>query len=159
MQQIKKWVNETRTRVFDTLAVINIPCQILVLSYSCLKLLLDRGANPEVGDGQNWTPLHLAATSGHTSCCRLLLEHGARLNVCSTVSLYPLISQHSSLFHSSDLSTQFCFFVKKKFKKIYYLILLGTILCLHPLLLNGDRYYSKFQIKFSIIIDILGKKF
>uniref|UniRef100_K1RGY9 Cortactin-binding protein 2 n=1 Tax=Magallana gigas TaxID=29159 RepID=K1RGY9_MAGGI len=59
---------------------------------SCLKLLLDRGANPEVGDGQNWTPLHLAATSGHTSCCRLLLEHGARLNVCSTTTWTPLHS-------------------------------------------------------------------
>lgn len=55
------------------------------ICYRCVKLLLDHGASPNHGDKNNWTALHLAATEGHTECCHLLLEHGAKLNSMSNV--------------------------------------------------------------------------
>ncbi|KAG8430819.1 hypothetical protein GDO86_019964, partial [Hymenochirus boettgeri] len=44
-----------------------------------LKLLLSHGADVNVTDNELWTPLHAAATCGHTNLVRILIQHGADL--------------------------------------------------------------------------------
>lgn len=41
------------------------------------RLLLERGANPNVAQAGGWTPLHQAAAHGRGELVELLLEHGA----------------------------------------------------------------------------------
>lgn len=48
--------------------------------HECLKVLLDRGGNPNAKGNCNITPLHLAATSAHAECIEELLKHGADVN-------------------------------------------------------------------------------
>ena len=38
-----------------------------------LKLLLEYGANVNARDSELWTPLHAAATCGHTHLCKHLI--------------------------------------------------------------------------------------
>ncbi|XP_059176383.1 protein phosphatase 1 regulatory subunit 16A-like isoform X2 [Physella acuta] len=44
-----------------------------------LKLLLEFGANVNACDSEMWTPLHAAATCGHVTLCKHLIERGAEL--------------------------------------------------------------------------------
>ncbi|GFS06607.1 protein phosphatase 1 regulatory subunit 16A [Elysia marginata] len=44
-----------------------------------LKLLLDYGANVNACDSEMWTPLHAAATCGHVTLCKHLIDRGAEL--------------------------------------------------------------------------------
>ncbi|RUS77342.1 hypothetical protein EGW08_014896 [Elysia chlorotica] len=44
-----------------------------------LKLLLDYGANVNACDSEMWTPLHAAATCGHVTLCKHLIDRGAQL--------------------------------------------------------------------------------
>ncbi|KAK8783496.1 hypothetical protein V5799_010140 [Amblyomma americanum] len=46
-----------------------------------VKLLLDRGADPEAKDAEGQTPLHYAASCGHQQVAELLLKRGARRDV------------------------------------------------------------------------------
>lgn len=39
-----------------------------------VKLLIEHKANVNANDTENWTPLHAAATCGHTNICRILIE-------------------------------------------------------------------------------------
>ena len=45
-----------------------------------VRLLLDRGANPNIGDKDNLTPLQLAAHHGNLAIVRMLLKAGANVN-------------------------------------------------------------------------------
>lgn len=45
-----------------------------------LNSLLSAGLNPNKVRWSGWTLLHRAAENGHTHICRMLLEHGARVN-------------------------------------------------------------------------------
>jgi hypothetical protein len=49
-----------------------------------VALLLDRGANIEMGDALNYSPLEAAATEGHVDVVRLLLRRGARVAEVTT---------------------------------------------------------------------------
>lgn len=50
-------------------------------SASCMKLLLDAGADVRAAFGPGRaTALHLAAVDGHAECASLLLEHGAHID-------------------------------------------------------------------------------
>ncbi|GFO46756.1 protein phosphatase 1 regulatory subunit 16a, partial [Plakobranchus ocellatus] len=44
-----------------------------------LKLLLEYGANVNACDSEMWTPLHAAATCGHVTLCKHLIDRGAHL--------------------------------------------------------------------------------
>jgi Ankyrin repeats (many copies) len=50
---------------------------------SCLRLLLDAGAEINARDLARFTPLHLAAQEGHAECCTLLLALGCDANACT----------------------------------------------------------------------------
>jgi ankyrin repeat protein len=54
------------------------------------RLLLDRGADINSCDEQDCTPLHHAATGGHTELCQLLLERGADPNTLDKRGRSPL---------------------------------------------------------------------
>jgi len=40
-----------------------------------VQLLLDRGADPAIGDSEGWTPLHWAVNNRHPQCVQPLLHH------------------------------------------------------------------------------------
>ncbi|XP_072539982.1 protein phosphatase 1 regulatory inhibitor subunit 16B isoform X2 [Salminus brasiliensis] len=44
-----------------------------------VQLLLSRGASVNAQDNELWTPLHAAATCGHTGLVKILIQHGADL--------------------------------------------------------------------------------
>ncbi|XP_026866542.2 protein phosphatase 1 regulatory inhibitor subunit 16B isoform X3 [Electrophorus electricus] len=44
-----------------------------------VQVLLSRGASVNAQDNELWTPLHAAATCGHTGLVRILIQHGADL--------------------------------------------------------------------------------
>lgn len=47
------------------------------------RLLLERGADPNLKQAGGWTPLHQAAAHGRTEIVKLLLEHGASVDAVS----------------------------------------------------------------------------
>ena len=51
-----------------------------VRNHSMMKLLLERGANPNAKQSLDYTPLHTAAGRGDMEMARLLLAHGAERN-------------------------------------------------------------------------------
>ena len=54
------------------------------------KRLLDRGANVNACDDEDWTPLHFAAHNGRLEFARMLLEHGAAINAPDDKGRTPL---------------------------------------------------------------------
>ena len=52
-------------------------------SYALCKLLLEKGANPNVRQAGGWTPLHQAAAHGRKAGVELLLAHGAEASAKS----------------------------------------------------------------------------
>ena len=69
----------------------------------CVRLLLERGANPDVCDNLGQSPLVLAARRRNRECVRFLLESEATLSLDAITSLerinYPGISQLREAFH------------------------------------------------------------
>ena len=72
-----------------------------------VRLLLDRGADPNLGEGIGPTPLHSASKYGKIEIVRLLIEHGASvkakddqgrtpLDVASGEEIIKLLSEHSA---------------------------------------------------------------
>jgi ankyrin repeat protein len=49
--------------------------------YECVKLLLDRNANPNHQGSMGYTPLHCAIINNKIECAKLLLEHGTDPNI------------------------------------------------------------------------------
>lgn len=45
-----------------------------------VKVLLDRGAHPNLSNNDGWTPLLSAADKGHLEVVKVLLDHGADVN-------------------------------------------------------------------------------
>jgi ankyrin repeat domain-containing protein 50 len=45
-----------------------------------MRLLLERGADPNAAHNDGWTALYAAAKNGHEAVVRLLLERGADIN-------------------------------------------------------------------------------
>ncbi len=58
----------------------------------CIKALLHGGADPNLLDTTGWgePPLHMACRRGKVKMARILLEHGARVNMKSRACLLPL---------------------------------------------------------------------
>jgi len=54
------------------------------------KVLLDHGANPNLGNDNGHTPLHDAASNGAASFCRLLIQRGAVLDAYGKRDVSPL---------------------------------------------------------------------
>lgn len=50
-----------------------------------IKMLIGRGADINVKDRNNWTPLMYAAKEGFTETCALLLEKGADISIESNI--------------------------------------------------------------------------
>lgn len=67
---------------------------------SGLKLLLDAGADKDVNkrDHKFWTPLLIAVTKTHLACTRLLLQHGARVDLLLCHRCAPCRSSSSNTF-------------------------------------------------------------
>jgi len=57
------------------------------LFHRCVKLLLEHGASLSAVNQSGWTPLHVAASNGHSDVCQLLLDHGARIDAVTNVSI------------------------------------------------------------------------
>ena len=64
-----------------------------------VKLLLDRGAEPNAADQLGATPLHYAAVEGHKAVVQLLMSRGADPNLADHGGKIP---QHTGLFRQSD---------------------------------------------------------
>jgi ankyrin repeat protein len=56
-----------------------------------VRLLLDHGADPNIREREDGnTPLHLASQNGRTEIARLLVEHGASVEVQDNLGRTPL---------------------------------------------------------------------
>jgi ankyrin repeat protein len=55
-----------------------------------VKLLLERGVDPNTQDKDGDTPLHKAAYKGYVDVVKLLLEHGADPNIKNKSGITPL---------------------------------------------------------------------
>lgn len=55
-----------------------------------LKLILEHGIDPNTGDYDNRTPLHLAAAEGHDKAVQYLLSKGADVNILDRWGTTPL---------------------------------------------------------------------
>ena len=62
-------------------AVREFPLHRAVNEPALLRLLLERGANPNVGDDGGLTPLHRAAASGNAEAAEVLLQHKAQADL------------------------------------------------------------------------------
>ncbi|CAG8482851.1 3018_t:CDS:10 [Gigaspora margarita] len=67
---VPKFMNSTSSTAAQTLLAIS--CKFGHCSVT--KLLLDSGANPDVQDEDDETPLHLASRAGFTECCLMLIN-------------------------------------------------------------------------------------
>ena len=57
---------------------------------TCLKLLLDAGADPNALGDMSLNPLHAAVRGGHLECAKVLLEAGARTDAVDEFDKTPL---------------------------------------------------------------------
>lgn len=55
-----------------------------------VRVLLEAGANPNIKDNWNYTPLHEAASKGKVDVCIALLQHGADPNIRNSENKTPL---------------------------------------------------------------------
>ena len=62
-----------------------------IFFFSCLKVLLEHGGFVNQADQSGWTPLHWAAYNGHSECCQVLLQYGARLDAVTSVRCDPFL--------------------------------------------------------------------
>lgn len=79
------------------------------LNLEMLKLLLDNGANPTIGDADDWTILHAAAYLGDKEAIDLLLKYGADINQPDNVGETPIFD---TIYEVDDLKT-FQYLIKK----------------------------------------------
>lgn len=61
-------------------------CAVDTAQDAVLELLTSRGADLNARDGNNLTPLHLAAVKGRVEACRILLDAGTDVNVTGFTS-------------------------------------------------------------------------
>jgi ankyrin repeat protein len=66
-----------------------------------VRVLLERGADIEARDSDNWTPLHVACAWGHLAVTRLLLDAGADMNVRDNDGHAPL--NVACIFHNARI--------------------------------------------------------
>lgn len=94
-----RWWGFLRKRSTTRLSLVNAQASNgwTALHYACSKgnaeltlLLLERGANSEIGNDTGQTPLHLAAMEGHSTSAQILVDHGANVNACDKHGLTPL---------------------------------------------------------------------
>ena len=53
-------------------------------------MLIEKGADPNAHDDRGGTPLHVAASKGHTDLARMLIENGTDLNAIDSRRQTPL---------------------------------------------------------------------
>jgi ankyrin repeat protein len=70
-----------------------------------VRLLLQRGANPDIATPEHQTPLQLAAYSGGTEVVQLLLEAGADPNIAETVNGYTALVSAARNGHIAVIRT------------------------------------------------------
>jgi len=61
-------------------------CALAKQHFKLARKLLDRGADPNLPQPPRWNPLHQMAIQGNSEITRLLLAHGAKLDLQSTES-------------------------------------------------------------------------
>jgi ankyrin repeat protein len=83
------------------------------------KLLLENGANPNMRDLTNYTPLYWAANYGHFTIVKLLLKYGAKDGYCkknNTMKEYLnkmiIIIHFSYFFYKKNYDNGVCFLLK-----------------------------------------------
>lgn len=79
------------------------------LDLEMLKLLLDNGADPSIGDADDWTILHAAASLGDKAAIDLLLKYGADINQQDVDGETPIFN---TIYEVDDLET-FVYLIKK----------------------------------------------
>ena len=60
------------------------------MSVPIIEILLNAGADPNIAEGDGWTPLMFSAIRGQIEACRLLIDAGANLEVESKNGWTPL---------------------------------------------------------------------
>ncbi|TFB01790.1 Ankyrin-1 [Trichoderma ghanense] len=63
-------------------------------SQATLKLVLSRGASPDILDTYGWAPLHLAAWNGNADASRILVDGGARIELRKIWNQPPLFDRY-----------------------------------------------------------------
>jgi len=65
-------------------------CKANDMKDAMVELLLQNGANPNLSDNENITPLHYAAMNGYENIVKLLLQNGANPNLSHNENIAPL---------------------------------------------------------------------
>lgn len=75
-----------------------------------IRHILPLGVEVNGRNDEGETPLHQAACSHNLEACKLLLEHGAKVNAKTTVELTPLLYAHQVIYlkqpHASGMSNR-----------------------------------------------------
>jgi len=72
------------------LLVAAMNCKANDMKDAMVELLLQNGANPNLSDNENITPLHYAAMNGYENIVKLLLQNGANPNLSHNENIAPL---------------------------------------------------------------------
>ncbi|KAF4651538.1 hypothetical protein FOZ61_010380 [Perkinsus olseni] len=94
-----KWreLNRQESDTLDT--ALHVACQPSYHDSSLVEHLLRHGANPNITNAREETPLHIAAGSNNLSCTRLLYSYGSRVDLMDYKDRLPEDRTRDSRIH------------------------------------------------------------
>ncbi|KAF6155523.1 hypothetical protein GIB67_017878 [Kingdonia uniflora] len=111
---------------------------------ACLDELLKARLDPDIGDSQGRTPLHIAASEGHEACVLILLKHRCNINIQDMEGNTPLLDAISRKHHSIFRILYHCASISNPY-------IAGDLLCIAAK--RNDLSTMKELLKHELSVD------